>query len=267
MQKKNYLSKEEQIVYATISRTDVIDHIHIKELFPKYPSQKINKICHNLISKGYLYSLKRGAYVVNDEPTKQPVIKNPFMLAPHINKGYLGFSSALRLYDLIDYEPFTIFIVTKNKSAERAVGNYLFKTVSMGPKATGVTFFKNVYVSTIEKTVFDCFYKPQYAGGYRELANALSNISKINWNQVLTYFSKYASDALFQRTGYLLEMLQHEQRINLPKNILPEFKKHIKNNVRLLPTGTVQGKYVKQWMLLDNLGKNAILSRGDAKYD
>jgi len=260
MQKKNYLSKEEQIIYSNISKTDVIDNTQIKEIFPNYSSQKVNKLCHNLISKGYFHPVKRGVYIINETPSERPVINNPFKLASYINKGYIGFSSALRLYDLISYEPFTIFIVTQNKSNELTVGNYLFKTVSIGKKATGATFYKNVYISTIEKTVFDCFYKPQYAGGYREFAKALTNIKKINWNQVLNYFNKFASNSLFQRTGYILELLQNENYIHLPKHILKEYKKHIGNTTKLIPSGTSNGKYIKQWKLVDNLGKKTILS-------
>ena len=261
MHKKNYLSKEEQIIFTIINKTDIVDNVQIKEIFPNYSSQKINKLCHNLISKGYFHPVKRGIYIVNDVPSKKPVISNPFKLASYINKGYIGFSSALRLYDLISYEPFTIFIVTKNKSSELNVENYLFKTVSMGQKATGATFFKNVYVSTIEKTVFDCFYKPQYAGGYREFVNALTNIKKINWDQVLIYFNKFASNSLFQRTGYILELLHEEENMHLPKFILKEFKKHVGNTTKLIPSGASKGKYIKQWKLIDNLGKKTIFSR------
>jgi predicted transcriptional regulator of viral defense system len=261
MQKKNYLSKEEQIVFSILNKTDIIDNEQIKEIFPNYSSQKINKLCHNLLSKGYLYAVKRGTYIVNDVSSKKPVINNPFKLASYLNKGYIGFSSALRLYDVISYEPFTIFIITKNKSNEKNIGNYLFKTVSIGEKATGATFFKNVYVSTIEKTVFDCFYKPHYAGGYREFAKALTSIKKINWDQVLLYFNKFASKSLFQRTGYILELLQDQENIHLPKHILKDFKKHVGNTTKLIPSRASKGKYIKQWKLLDNLGEKTILSR------
>ena len=262
MHKNNYLGKDEQIIYSTIKKTDVIDNLQIKEIFPNYSSQKINKLCHKLISKGYFYPIKRGIYIINETPSDKPQINNPFRIAPYINQGYIGFSSALRLYDLISYEPFTIFIVTPEKSKELKIGNYLFKTISMGEKATGTTFLKNVYVSTIEKTIFDCFYKPQYAGGYRELTKALTNIKKIEWNQVLNYFERFASDALFQRTGYILEILVDEGLLHPPKQILKEFKKHIGNTTRLIPSKSSKGKYIKQWKLVDNLGKKTILSRG-----
>jgi predicted transcriptional regulator of viral defense system len=261
MHKKNYLSKEEQIIFTILNKTDIIDNEQIKEIFPHYPSQKINKLCHNLISKGYLHPIKKGIYIINDTSNKKPIISNPFKLAHYINKGYIGFSSALRIYDLISYEPFTIFTITKNKSNELTIGNYLFKTVSMGKKATGTTYYKNVYTSTIEKTIFDCFYKPQYAGGYRELTKALTNIKKINWDHVLFYFNNYASSSLFQRTGYILELLKEEENIHPPKHILKEFKKHIKNTTKLIPSRDSKGKYIKQWKLLDNLGKKTILSR------
>lgn len=262
MDKKNYLSKEEQILFSAIKKTDVIDNSFIKEVFPNYTSQKINKICHKLISKGYLHKIKKGAYIVNETPKEKPVITNPFKIASYINKGYIGFSSALRLYDLISYEPFTIFIATEKKSQEIEIGNYLFKTISMGKKATGTTFYKGVYTSTIEKTFFDCFYKPQYAGGYREIINALKNKPEIKWEKFFYYFQKYASDALFQRTGYIIELLAEKKIIKPPKHLIKEFKTHIKNKTKLLPAKESKGRYIKQWKLVDNIGEKNLLSEG-----
>lgn len=260
MDKKNYLTGEEQNIFSTIKKTDILDNEFIKEIFPNYPSQKINKICHKLIRKGYLYPIKRGAYIVNETPSEKPIINNPFKIAAHINKGYIGFSSALRLYNLISYEPFTIFIVTPKKSQELKIGNYIFKTVSMGKKATGTTYYENIYTSTIEKTFFDCFYKPQYAGGYREIIKALSLTKTIKWDELLNYFERFASDALFQRSGYILELLIQKKQINPPKYFIKKFKSHIRNTTKLIPTKKTRGKYIRQWKLVDNIGKTTLLS-------
>jgi len=261
MQKKNYLSRDEQTLYATLQRVDVITHDHIKELFPEYSFQKINKLCHNLLVKGYLYPLKRGLYLINEIPSDHPIVKNPFHIASSLHKGYLGFSSALRLYDLIDYESFTIFTITRKKSSETTIGNYLFKTVSMGQKATGATFYKNTYVSTIEKTLFDCFYKPQYAGGYQEIIKALEQMKKIDWTQVLQYFTTFGSDALCQRTGYILDCMHDNHSVHVPKIVLDTFKKRIRNTTKLLPSGSPHGRYVKEWKLLDNQGQHILNAR------
>ena len=260
MNKKNYLTREEQILFATIKKTDIIDNSFIKEIFPNYTSQKINKICHKLMIKGYLHKIKRGVYIVNETPSDKPIIKDPFKIAPYLNKGYIGFSSALRLYDLISYEPFTIFIVTPKKSKEIEIENYLYKIVSMGKKATGVTYHKDVYISNIEKTFFDCFYKPQYAGGYREIIKALTNNYDIKWDRLLKYFETFASDALFQRSGYILNLLIEKNSINPPKYFIKEFKAHIGNTTKLVPAKKSKGRYIKQWKLIDNIGKKTLLS-------
>ena len=51
-----------------------------------FDGDKIEKICYNLISKGYLYPVKRGIYIVNESPSEKPVIGDPFKLASYINK-------------------------------------------------------------------------------------------------------------------------------------------------------------------------------------
>ena len=258
MPKKNYLSREEQILYTTISTTDVIDHDTLHDLFPHYTPQKINKICHSLITKGYLYPLKRGAYLVNPTPSTHPIIKNPFTLAPYITNGYLGFSSALRLYDLIDYESYTIFIVTKKKSSQTTIGNYVYKTIAMGRKATGTTYYKNLYVSTIEKTIFDCFYRPQYAGGYQEIAKALLSIDHIPWTKIRSYFHSFASDAHYQRTGYILDLLHIHQSLQVPPDLIKEFKTHVHTKTRLIPSRSSRGVYSNEWKLIDNSGTHSL---------
>ena len=132
----------------------------------------------------------------------------------------------------------------------------------MGEKATGTTHYKDVYISTIEKTFFDCFYKPQYAGGYQEIIKALSNTPKIHWDQFLTYFERFASNALFQRSGYILDLLIEQNMIHPPNYVLKTFKNHIGNTTRLLPSKGSKGRYVKEWKLVDNLGGNTFFLEG-----
>jgi len=262
MDKKNYLTKEEQLLFSTIQHTNVIDHAFIQELFPTYTTQKINKLCHQLLTKGYLYPIKRGAYIVNTTPSDKPLIQNPFQIASYIHQGYLGFSSALRIYDLISYEPFTIFIITPEISEERHLGEYLFKTVAMGKKATGASYTNGVYVSTLEKTLFDCMYKPQYAGGYQEILHVLETIKRLDWSQLLTFFKRFASNALFQRSGYLFDVAKEHNLIHPPSSFLKDFRKHIGNTTKLVPGKPSKGTYIRQWKLIDNLGVQALLSEG-----
>lgn len=257
MIKNIYLSKQEQMVFNVISSADMAYTDEMEDIFPILKPHQINKICYSLSSKGYLYRLKKGIYLVQKKPSQFPAIKNPYKIASALFKGYIGFSTALRLYDLIDYEPFTIFIVTENKSIEKIIGEYTFKAVAMGGKARGMTHYKDVYISTIAKTFFDCFYKPQYGGGYSTITKALHD-ADVDWDEFLDYFD-VASSSLCQRTGYVLEVLSQAAG-KIPEEVLQYFRTRIKNNTKLLPSAGGKGHYIKRWMLLDNLGKENILS-------
>ena len=257
MGKNIYLSKQEQMIFNSISSIDIIPINEIKNMFPLLKSYQVNKICSSLSLKGYLYRLKKGVYLVQKKPSDTAIIKNPYRIALTLFKGYIGFSSALRLYDLLDYEPFTIFVISKNESAEKRIGEYTFKSVAVGKKSMGIAYYKNVYTSSLPKTFFDCFYKPQYSGGYSTVTKALSD-ADFDWDEFITYF-EFASDSLCQRTGYVLDLLKRETD-DIPENVLQYLEKRIKNNTKLLPSGSGKGVYIKKWKVLDNLGKENILS-------
>ncbi|WP_394352507.1 type IV toxin-antitoxin system AbiEi family antitoxin domain-containing protein, partial [Thermococcus sp. GR7] len=118
--KNYYLSRTEQELISVLKATDIISAQEIKELFPGLSENMIKKVLLSLVRKGYLYRLKRGLYLVNEEPGK-PLIKNPYWIALALFTGYVAFSSALRLYGFIEYEPFTIFVATPRKSGKREI--------------------------------------------------------------------------------------------------------------------------------------------------
>lgn len=256
MNKNIYLSWSEQRIFKVISSLDVVFVDDMVSLFPDLKPHQINKIFSALASHGYLYRVKKGVYLVQQKPSDMPVIKNPYRIAQAMFNGYIGFSSALRIYDLLDYEPFTIFVVTKNKSREKSIGEYVFRSVAMGKRATGMTYFKGIYTSTLAKTFFDCFYKPHYGGGYSTITKALYE-AELDWQEFLKYF-EFASSSLCQRTGYVLDLMRETDKI--PEEVLNSLGKKVKNNTKLIPSGKASGEYNKKWLVLDNLGKANILS-------
>ncbi|MBS3151570.1 hypothetical protein J4443_04280 [Candidatus Woesearchaeota archaeon] len=260
MDKKNYLSRGEQEIYHLIKHKSggIISNNEIKSLFPRIRKIKINKICSSLLKKGYLYKLSKGLYLIQEDPGK-PLIANQYKIALSLFNGYIGFSSALKIYGLLEYEPFTIYIATREKSREKSIGQYTFKAVSMGKRAVGETFYEGIYISTIEKTFFDCFYKPQYAS-YADLAKAIYLNKGCNWRILIGYFDSFASDSLCQRSGYIFDILKKETKLGIPDKFINYLKGRIKNKSRLVPKGKSKGIYYKEWKLMDNLGKDNILS-------
>ncbi|KUK04265.1 MAG: hypothetical protein XD62_0841 [Methanosarcinales archeaon 56_1174] len=259
MKKNYYLTKSEQLVFRVIENARIISTTELKDLFPELSEEMIYKVASSLERKGYLYRLKKGLYLVQKTPSKEPLIENPYEIALSIFKGYIAFSSALRLYDLIEYEPFTIFVATPEKSGRVELNSYTVRAVSMGERAIGITFYRGVYISTKAKTFFDCFYKPQYAGGYETITKALFEVKNMDWDEFLSYFKKFASPSLCQRTGYILDLMRRELDFKVPENVLLFFKGRVKTRTRLIPTAPSKGRFISAWKVTDNLGKERIL--------
>ena len=142
---------------------------------------------------------------------------------------------------------------------EKKIGEHTFKAVAMGKKALGMTYYNDIYISSLPKAFFDCFYKPQYCGGYSSITKALHDVD-LDWDEFIRYF-EFASDSLCQRTGYILELMCEEAGKNKEiENILRILRKRVKNNTKLVPSGMAVGKYIKEWKVLNNLGKGNMLS-------
>lgn len=259
MKKNYYLTKTEQKIFNVIKHAKTVTAKEVTGLFPELNKEMIYKVLSSLKKKGYLYRIKNGLYLIQQIPTKEPIIENPYKIALAIFPGYIAFSPALRLYNLIEYEPFTIFVATPRKSGKIEIGNYTIQAVALGKKATGITLYNGVYTSTLAKTFFDCFYKPQYCGGYETITKALYEAKNIDWREFLNYFEQFASSSLCQRTGYILELMNRELNFGIPKEVLGFFKSRVKTKTKLVPTLPSRGKFIREWKLLDNLGKDKIL--------
>ncbi|RLF49458.1 MAG: hypothetical protein DRN20_02070 [Thermoplasmata archaeon] len=104
MKKNYYLSSSEQKVYNVVSHAELVTLELVRELFPELSMGMLYKVLSSLEKKGYLYRLRRGLYLVRKRPGEMAVIENPYRVALSLYKGYIGFSSALRHYNLIEYD-------------------------------------------------------------------------------------------------------------------------------------------------------------------
>ena len=246
MPEKYYLSPTEQSVMDTTIDMGVIFAEDIIRSLEGLNPQSVRNALHSLAGKGRLCRVKRGVYLRCEGPNS-PVIEDPAVMALAVFKGYIAFSSALRHWGLIEYEPFTIFVVTRDKSGTKEIGEYTLRAVSMGAKAQVMTYDKGVYVSSPEKTIFDCIYKPKYSGGYRVVADAVAESSP-DWSEVGRWFDLLGSQSLRQRGGYIMSRAG-----NAPDRMLDRLRTGAKHKVWLDPSGKRKGRYVREWRLIDNV--------------
>ncbi len=256
MQKENYLTFQEQKIYEVIKDTKTtFSTKDICDIFPELKKQRINELLISLKRKKYINQLIKGIYEINLTKTNIELFKT----ALSIYSGYISHLSALRYYNLIDYEPTTIFISTVNKSKELTNGSFVFKYINQKDYSDYVSK-EEIFVSTLERTIFDCFNKPQYCGNYSVITKAIFDSNKnIDWNKLKEIYNKHASPRQCQITGYILELLKTRTSCEIPKNTIDFLNSKKKSKVKLINNNT-KSIYIKKWLLQDNLGEKEILS-------
>ena len=116
--------------------------------------------------------------------------------------------------------------------------------------------FNKVRCSDLEKTIIDCLFKPNYAGGIVEITKAI-NLSreKISYEKLLKYVKQFNSQAVIKRLGFLLEILE------INTNITDELRDLRSNSYAILDTELPKdGKYISRWRILQNIETATITS-------
>ena len=251
MVKKNYLTRGEQEIWEYIQNKGIIDNELVKDIFPEMPQNKRNKLLHSLCKKGYIKRTRKDTYITGN-------LNSFHELALKIRPGYIGLSSALRDYNLLDYEDFTIFVMTKDfqKKMRLKGTKYSLEFVPLGSLFTGYEKNENIIISSIEKTLFDCFLKPQLVG-FTNITKALYD-AKIDWEKFISFFKMTKNNSLCQRTGYMLEMMK-KTKLKVPSFVFEFLQSKVKNPVKLVPS-RAKSTFNKKWKIQDSLGEKHILS-------
>lgn len=253
----HYMSPQEQMIYNTISKSDIIRSEEVIDLFPEMDPASIRNVLSSLNKKRCLHRLKRGTYAVT--PDRTILMSDILKISTQIYNGYLAFSTALRIHNLIDYETFTIFIATRERSRTIEIGEYDLRYLSLGKRATGMIMKDGLWVSDLEKTIFDCIYRPDLAGGFNSITKAIFLSKNLDWDNLLGHMEGYATDPMMQRTGYILDMLANITGMEIDEDILLKLKKHVKCPARLIPSSPSGGRYSRKWKVQDNLGIDTIM--------
>ena len=248
MKNYTYLSPKEQHIFSQIEDYNKI--FTIIDIFNLMGKKEYYALM-GLRNKGHIIRLRRGVYA-----TKKAFLENPYKIAAELENGVIGFISALKMHELIDYEPNAIFILTESHSYNLQILNYRLCFINLKRK-WGFKDINGIFVTDIEKTFVDSVFKPDYSGGYPTIAKALFE-AEIEWRKLIGYLEKYGKSSLYQKMGYLLSLL-HEKGKTVPDYVFKVMKKNIKNKLRLVPNAKLKYLYIKEWKIMDNLGKNHIL--------
>ncbi len=183
---------------------------------------------------GYIQSIRRNLYVALDLASKNP-LANRFEIGSSVNQGaYISHHSALEYHGVANQVFYTITVSSSKvfQPFEYDGIGYEFCNSKIESGVSSPFQTPNVKVTDIERTVADCIFDIERAGGTEEIIESLKLLPMLDETKLISYLDEYAHIFLWQKTGYLLENLKDSLRIS--NDFLNECKCHIHNRKNYL---------------------------------
>ena len=236
--------------------------------FPQAKESTVRELLSDMTKRGLLMRIKDGIYyIIPYEESSETFMPDWHIIAKYLvkeAKHYIGYYSALQIHNLITQPSLKEQIVVNKqiRPSEIKIKEVTFQfiyhneTHFFGEKKIWIDDFNKVSCSDIEKTIIDCLFKPDYAGGIVEVARAIySTKEKLDYNKLLEYAIKFDSQAVIKRLGYLLELFEIETEI------VKELQKLKSASYVVLDTELPKtGKRNSRWSIQQNLETETIKS-------
>jgi len=203
--------------------------------------------------QGFVSQIRRGMYTVVD-PTSEMPVADRYEIGSHVsNSAYIGWHSALEIHGLAHQQYFSIYIGSQSR-----FNNFTFQEIDYTFCASPLPICEdngiicpigsNYCVTNLERTIVDCVDRIDRAGGAEELLHCLEGIRVLDEDKLNTYLALYNKKFLYQKMGYLLELLQEKVQIISP-SFIAKCREQGANCVKHLTNDGESTVYVKRWML------------------
>lgn len=266
--KNKFISKQSNEILTYFNERDrqCFDYEQAKKALPESKDSALRELLRDMTRRGLLMRVKRGLYhVIPYEQDPETFMPDWHLLAEYlVNEAdyYIGYYSALQIHNLITQPSLKEQIVVSAQLKPSAIKvkdvdfQFIYHNEQhfFGAKKIWIDNFNKVLCSDLEKTIVDCLFKPDYAGGITEIARAIYiSREKIKYDTLLDYINKFNSQAVIKRLGFLLELL------NIETTIVENLQKIKTNSVVILDTELPKtGKIKTKWSIQQNIETETI---------
>lgn len=269
MKHKNISTQSNEILsYFNKKNRICFEYKEALKVLPLSKENTVSKLLSDMTKRGLIMRLKEGVYyIIPYEQEADKFMPDWHLMVKYLVKDakhYIGYYSALQIHNLITQPSLKEQIVVSKqvRPSEIKIKDITFQFIYhnenhfFGEKKVWIDDFNKVNSSDLEKTIIDCLFKPDYAGGIVEIAKALYMAKeKIDFNKLLDYAIKFRSQAVIKRLGFIIEILEMETNIT---NKLIELKtaSYVVLDTELPKTG----KRNSRWSIQQNIDTETIKS-------
>lgn len=228
----------------------------------------VRELVRGMVNRGLLLRIKDGLFhIIPYEADSTTYFPNWHIVAAQLagDRGfYIGYASALAIHELTT-QPSLIEQVVVDKQARPSkvmVRDVAFQFIYhnrrhfFGFRNTWIDDFHKVPVSDLEKTLIDCLYKPDYAGGVVEIAKAVYKARKdLKFEKLDDYLQRFGAQSVRKRLGYLLD------GFGIERDFTEALAASISSSYTSLdPSLPKEGKYISKWKVLVNIDEASVFS-------
>lgn len=269
MKHKNTSTQSNELLsYFNNKNETCFEYKDALKIFPSAKENTVSKLLSDMTKRGLIMRIKEGIYyIIPYEENAETFMPDWHLLVKYLvrdAKHYIGYYSALQIHNLITQPSLKEQIVVSKqiRPSELKIKDVTFQFIYhnevhfFGEKKTWIDQFNKVSCSDLEKTIIDCLFKPDYAGGIVEVSKAIfSTKEKLDYDKLLDYAVKFNSQAVIKRLGYILELLEIET------NIINELQKIKTASYVVLDTELPKvGKRSSRWSIQQNIDIETIKS-------
>lgn len=268
--KNKYISIKSGALLSFFREKDQ-DRFTYREALAAMPGSKegtVRELLSDMTRRGLLLRLRSSIYqVIPFDQDSATYLPDWHLAVAGLVKDvdyYIGYYSALQLHQLITQPSLKeqVVVAKQLRPSTIAVQKVTFQFIYHKPahffgiQKIWIDNFNQAPCSDLEKTIVDCLFKPDYAGGIGEIAKSLYTARRLlQFDKLLTYVQRFGSKAVVKRLGFLLELLEFDTPI------IASLQKITTASYVLLDTELPKsGPYISRWSIQQNLDTITIQS-------
>jgi len=220
-------------------------------------------LINRLTNKGLVKKVRNNIYSCVNPSTGQ-VVASRYQIACAISSSaYISHHTAFEYYGLANQVYYEVYVSSRTKFRDFEFEGIRYKYVA-SKMDDGVITPKNsdgIKVTDLERTVIDSIKDFEKIAGFEELINCLSAVPYLNKEKLIVYLDSYNIQALYQKSGFLLEYYMHEKQLS--KSFIDYCKNKKGKSIRYLFKETnKEGTYNRDWRLVVPDGLFNIIEQG-----
>lgn len=204
-----------------------------------------------LMDKGLVKKIRNNVYSCVNPATGEVMVSKYQIACANRNSAYISHHTAFEYYGLANQVYYEVYVSSDIRFRDFEFEGIKYKRIA-SKLNKGVVQPRNsegIRVTDLERTVVDSIKDFEKIGGFEELINCLSTVNYLDEEKLKAYLNAYDIQALYQKTGFILEQYMNEMQIS--SEFLEYCKRQTGKSTRyLLRESRYDGIYNSEWKLV-----------------